>query len=77
MIEELKSHDAGAHEMGGSMRLGAVRDLVMKGTLLHKIYQSDHIEERHRHRYEVNPRYVEQFEQAGLVVSARSERETS
>ena len=44
-------------------------------TLLSKIYGQSFIEERHRHRYEVNPKYIDQFNQLGLLVGARSRAE--
>ena len=56
-------------EMGGTMRLGAHETDIVPGTLAHEIYGSDTCTERHRHRYEVNPRYIQAFEDAGLVFS--------
>ena len=72
LIDELKNEANEMKDLGGSMRLGAVTDHLAKGSQLHSIYQSPLIEERHRHRYEVNPAYVERLEKAGMVVSARS-----
>ncbi len=72
LIDELKNEANEMKDLGGSMRLGAVTDHLAKGSQLHSIYQSAQIEERHRHRYEVNPAYVERLEKAGMVVSARS-----
>jgi len=60
-------------DLGGTMRLGAQRAVVKAGTLAHTIYGSDSIEERHRHRYEFNNRYLERIQAAGLRVSAMSE----
>ena len=58
---------------GGTMRLGAYTALLKKGTLARKAYRDEeHISERHRHRYEVNPLYVSQLEKGGLVFSATS-----
>ena len=54
---------------GGTMRLGAWACAIDKNTLLHKIYNSEHIEERHRHRYEFNDAYYEQFEKHGMIAS--------
>ena len=54
---------------GGTMRLGAWACAIEKNTLLHKIYNSDHAEERHRHRYEFNDAYYEQFNKHGMVAS--------
>jgi CTP synthase len=58
---------------GGTMRLGAYTALLKKGTVARKAYHDqEHVSERHRHRYEVNPAYIEQLEKAGLVFSATS-----
>ncbi|MDO8554477.1 MAG: CTP synthase [Candidatus Micrarchaeota archaeon] len=56
-------------KMGGTLRLGAYDCKLKKGTIAFDAYGKDKISERHRHRYEVNPDYVEQLEKAGLVVS--------
>jgi len=61
-------------ELGGTMRLGAQRCPIVAGTLTAKIYGAE-VNERHRHRYEVNNHYVKQLEAAGLVVSARTPSE--
>ena len=53
--------------MGGTMRLGAWKCDLKKGSIVSKVYKSKTIEERHRHRYEFNNKYREQFETAGLV----------
>jgi CTP synthase len=58
-------------DLGGTMRLGAQKASVKKGTLAYKIY-GEHVNERHRHRYEVNNLYVNQLINAGLVVSSRT-----
>jgi CTP synthase len=54
---------------GGTMRLGAYPCDIKEGTLAHKIYGSTHISERHRHRYEFNNDYLQQYEQNGMVAS--------
>ena len=59
-------------DYGGSMRLGAYPANLTKGTIAHKAYGADIISERHRHRYEVNPEYIKQIEEAGLVFSGKS-----
>ena len=61
-------------DLGGTMRLGAQSCPIVPGTLAASIYGSE-VNERHRHRYEVNNHYVEQLKAAGLVVSARTPRE--
>lgn len=65
--EKLRKKDYGA-----TMRLGEYRALVLPKTLAAKAYGTTKILERHRHRYEVNPEYVEQLKAAGLVFSATS-----
>jgi CTP synthase len=55
--------------MGGTMRLGAYDCIMKKGTAAYKAYGEERISERHRHRYEVNPNYVKQLEESGLVIS--------
>jgi CTP synthase len=61
-------------DLGGTMRLGSQRCPIKPGTLAARIYGKD-VNERHRHRYEVNNRYVPQFEAGGLVISARTPSE--
>ena len=61
-------------DLGGTMRLGAQSSDVAKGTLAHQIY-GDVVTERHRHRYEANVRYLDQLREAGLVISALTQRE--
>ncbi|CAM3289798.1 CTP synthase [Aquirufa ecclesiirivi] len=56
-------------EKGGTMRLGAYPCKIEKGTLAHKIYGKSSIQERHRHRYEFNNTYLDQYHQAGMVTS--------
>jgi len=57
---------------GGSMRLGAYPAHLAHGTVAYEAYKQDVVQERHRHRYEVNPEYVEKLIQAGLVFSGKS-----
>lgn len=57
---------------GASMRLGAFEARVARGTLAHKAYGTERIFERHRHRYEVNPDYVQKLISSGMVFSGRS-----
>ena len=68
---ELRSESS---DLGGTMRKGAQRCPVKSQTLAHRIY-GDEVNERHRHRYEVNNIYVPKLEQAGLVISARTPTE--
>lgn len=57
---------------GGTMRLGAYPALLKKGTVAASAYGAARISERHRHRYEVNSKYIERLEKAGLVFSGIS-----
>jgi CTP synthase len=59
-------------EYGGSMRLGAYPCELADNTIAGDAYGKGSISERHRHRYEVNPDYIKQLEDAGLVFSGRS-----
>jgi CTP synthase len=63
-----------ASDLGGSMRLGAQRCPIEGGTLAEKIYGPE-VNERHRHRYEVNNVYVPQLEEKGYKVSSRTPSE--
>ena len=62
----------GLEKKGATMRLGAYPCTVKEGTLAHRAYQKTEIQERHRHRYEVNNAYLERLEKVGLVPSGKS-----
>lgn len=59
-------------DKGGTMRLGATESIVHEGTKAFEIYGENHIIERHRHRFEMNPKFRDQLEANGLRVSAVS-----
>ncbi|HVK99143.1 MAG TPA: gamma-glutamyl-gamma-aminobutyrate hydrolase family protein, partial [Dongiaceae bacterium] len=59
-------------DLGGTMRLGAQECKLVTGSLSRDLYAKDVISERHRHRYEVNNKYVPELEKAGLRVAGRS-----
>ncbi len=59
-------------DYGGSMRLGAYPAHITKGTVAREAYKKEMVSERHRHRYEVNPEYIEKLEKRGLVFSGKS-----
>ncbi|EOZ2161400.1 CTP synthase [Campylobacter coli] len=60
--------------LGGTMRLGSYECKVKPNSLLAKVYNNaKNIKERHRHRYEANPKYRKEFESKGLIVSGESE----
>lgn len=60
------------NKMGGTMRLGQYTSLLQKGSIVQKSYKSTEIVERHRHRYEVNPEYIMELENKGMVFSGKS-----
>ncbi|HEV7516607.1 MAG TPA: CTP synthase [Thermoanaerobaculia bacterium] len=62
----------GVEEMGGTMRLGAYPCRLKEGTLARRIYGAPEISERHRHRYEVNQKYLPTLLEHGLVISGLS-----
>jgi len=80
LIDEWQDRDGSiqkrdAHsDLGGTMRLGAQSSDVKPGTLAHEIY-GPVVTERHRHRYEANEHYLDRLQQAGLVISAITQRE--
>jgi CTP synthase len=61
------------HNMGGTMRLGSHEISVAPGTKAAKIYGSNLIRRRHRHRYEFNQQYLDALTRAGLILSAHSD----
>ncbi|MBS0622828.1 MAG: CTP synthase [Verrucomicrobia bacterium] len=65
----LISEQEGIENLGGTMRLGAYPCRLTSGSKAAKIYDSEEISERHRHRYEFNNRYKAQLEEAGLLLS--------
>jgi CTP synthase len=71
-MEEQKSFVDGAGDLGGTMRLGLYPAALKEGSVVRQAYGEPLIEERHRHRYEVNNAYREQLEAAGLVFSGTS-----
>lgn len=59
-------------DYGGSMRLGSYEAFLKKGSIARKAYKKEKIEERHRHRYEVNPDYIEKLSSKNLIFSGTS-----
>ncbi len=70
MLEQ-KKHLAD-NKYGGTMRLGVYPAYLKKGTIARAAYKKELVDERHRHRYEINPTYVKRIEAAGLVFSGTS-----
>lgn len=58
-------------QKGGTMRLGAYECNIKSGSLAERIYGENIVFERHRHRYEFNNKYIDEFEKAGLVISGK------
>jgi CTP synthase len=73
LVIDLLPEQKNVKELGGTMRLGEIEVTVVKGTLAYKLYGKEKIYERHRHRYEVNPQYVEDLKKHGLVISGYSD----
>ncbi len=68
-VIDLMPEQKGVDAKGGTMRLGASPIDVREGTLAFRLYGKNRIHERHRHRYEVNPRYIDVLRERGLVIS--------
>ncbi|MEO1702083.1 MAG: CTP synthase [Pseudomonadota bacterium] len=68
---QLEKREA-AGDLGGTMRLGAYPHPLKKGSRISEVYNADSVNERHRHRYEVNVAFKDQLEAAGLVFSGLS-----
>ncbi|MGQ1891948.1 CTP synthase [Thermophagus sp. OGC60D27] len=74
-VIDLMEDQKNVTDMGGTMRLGAYECQLKKNTNSHKAYQKELVHERHRHRYEFNNEFLEQFEAAGMI-SAGTNPET-
>ena len=72
-VVDLLPEQKNVSDMGGSLRLGANDILVKQNTIAHKIYKADTISKRHRHRYEINKKYIPEFEKNGMIFSADSD----
>jgi len=70
-VIDLLPEQEGIEEKGGTMRLGNCESKITPGSLAHKIYGKTAITERHRHRYEVNPAYIEEIEKHGMKFTGR------
>ncbi len=65
-VIDLMEEQKGVTEKGGTMRLGAYPCDIKKGSKVFEVYNQEHIQERHRHRYEFNNDYIDKFEKAGM-----------
>ena len=66
---ETRSDDS---DLGGTMRMGEQACLLKEGSVSREVYGQSSVKERHRHRYEVNPNYIEALEASGMLVAGRS-----
>ena len=72
IIDLLPDQD-GVSDLGGSLRLGANAINIQENSIAHKIYSSSTISKRHRHRYEFNKKYMEEFNKNGMLFSGESD----
>lgn len=66
-VIDLMPEQKDVEDMGGTMRLGLYQCRLKEGSLARKTYGTDAVHERHRHRFEVNPRYVPDLQAAGMI----------
>ncbi|MEE9116603.1 MAG: CTP synthase (glutamine hydrolyzing) [Thermoplasmata archaeon] len=71
-VVDLLPEQIGVEDKGATMRLGSHEVMVREGSMAHEMYGSTKIFERHRHRFEVNPEYIDRIEAAGLKFTGRS-----
>lgn len=71
-VIDILPEQAGLQQMGATMRLGRYTATLKENSLVRSLYGKAEVSERHRHRYEVNPAYVESLRQAGIVFSGES-----
>jgi CTP synthase len=71
-VVSLLDHQSAVTRMGGTMRLGAYPAALAAGSLVARLYRTQGVTERHRHRYEVNPQHRSALEAAGLTISGTS-----
>lgn len=72
-VVDLLPEQKSVSNMGGSLRLGAHEISIKSNTLAHKTYKSSNVSRRHRHRYEINTKYLDAFEKNGMIFSAESD----
>lgn len=74
-VVSLLEEQEGVDNKGGTMRLGAYESTAIEGTKFHTAYNKTKISERHRHRYEFNNKFREDFEKARLIISCETEED--
>ncbi len=72
-VIDLLPEQEGVQNMGGTMRLGSCEAVLIEGSLAQRMYGSTKLVERHRHRYEVNPKYIPMIEAKGMKFTGRSD----
>ncbi len=72
-VIDLLPEQENIRSMGGTMRLGNCEAVLTEGSLARKLYGNNHLIERHRHRYEVNPKYISQIEAKGMRFTGRND----
>ena len=72
-VIDIMADQKGLVQTGGTMRLGHYRCALKEGTKARALYGAEAVEERHRHRFEFNNRYLVQMEAAGMIASGRNE----
>jgi len=72
-IVDLLPEQKNVSDMGGSLRLGGHQIKIKQNTIAEKIYSSNSIKKRHRHRYEINTKYLDGFMKKGMIFSAESD----
>ena len=71
-VISLMEDQVNVEKKGGTMRLGSWKCEISKGTLTHDIYKKNVIKERHRHRYELNFKYIESLTKSGMVLCGKN-----
>jgi len=74
-VIDIMKNQKDVSEKGGTMRLGAYKCNIKKDTILYKTYNKEEIHERHRHRYEFNNKYRQEFEKNGMIASGIYKKE--
>ncbi len=72
-VIDLMAEQKSIQAMGGTMRLGAYECTIKPGTLGHRAYGTEKVTERHRHRYEVNNRFVDKLTEHGMIISGMND----
>lgn len=73
-IIDLMAEQKKINKMGGTMRLGAYPATLLSGSKIAQIYGTDEISERHRHRFEVNNKYIKLLEEKGMTISGKNQK---